>query len=226
MGSEKSLATRTRQRSHSIKQKMYYALHIKKRGYSRKFVKMREYAISGRKPPWYMLFRQRFIVAKTACFCLFFPGKGRVLVPEGRLYAEVIRKDGSVEDLGLISTRVVTDVFVDYLVDQLQSSSGGIAEFRYHGSGISSAAELQTNTALASEVDTRATGTQLEGASSNIYKTQGTVDYAAAFAIVEHGLFRAATGDVLADRSVFAAINVDNGDSIKFTYELTLPAGS
>jgi hypothetical protein len=138
----------------------------------------------------------------------------------------VIRKDGSVEDLGVISTKVITDAFVGYVVDQLQSSTGGIANFRYHAAGIGGGAESQTDTALTSEVATRAIGSQAEGATANIYKTVGTVNFGAAFAIIEHGLFRNTAGDILADRSTFAAINVGNGDSIEFTYELTLPAGS
>ena len=146
--------------------------------------------------------------------------------PEAQLSARVIRASGEVEDLGILSTKVVTDAFVNYVVDELQSSTGGIANFRYHASGIGATAEAQTDTALVSEVSTRGIGSQVEGASANIYRTVGTVIYGASFAITEHGLFRASSGDVLADRSVFGAINVASGDSIEFTYELTLPAGS
>lgn len=172
------------------------------------------------------LFYQRCRIARSACLHLFLPGKTRVVAPESVLSARLIRANGSISDLGILSTKVVTDAFVNYVVDQLQSSTGGIANFRYHGSGIGGAAELQTQTTLSSEVGTRANGTQQEGASANIYKTVGVVNYSASFAIVEHGLFRAASSDVMADRSVFAAINVGVGDSIEFTYELTLPAGS
>jgi len=44
MSSDKSLATRIRQRSHSFKQNMYYKLGIRKRGYSPKFVRALEKA--------------------------------------------------------------------------------------------------------------------------------------------------------------------------------------
>lgn len=44
MSSEKSLATRIRQRSHSMKQDLYYRLGIRKRGYSKKFLKELEQA--------------------------------------------------------------------------------------------------------------------------------------------------------------------------------------
>lgn len=225
MSSGKSLATRIRQRVHSRKQQLYYDLGIRKRGYSPAFLRAQEYDIAKMKPAP-LLFRWTFKEAHVAFRHLFEPGKTRVLAPEGRLYAKVKRKNGTVEDLGLISKRVITDTFVNYLVDQLQSSTGGISNFRFHAAGISASAENQTNTALGSEVSSRGTGTQTEGATANIYQTVGTVNFTAAFAIVEHGLFRASSGDVLADRSVFGAINVGNGDGIEFTYELELPAGN
>jgi len=44
--------------------------------------------------------------------------------------------------------------------------------------------------------------------------------------VTEHGLFNASSAGTLMDRTVFSAINVVNGDSIQFTYELTATAGS
>ena len=44
MSSDKSLATRIRQRSHSMKMDFYYKMGIKKRGYSNKFRKILERA--------------------------------------------------------------------------------------------------------------------------------------------------------------------------------------
>ena len=71
----------------------------------------------------------------------------------------------------------------------------------------------------------RATGTQSTPGSTNIYRSVGTVSFTSTLAITEHGLFTASSGGTLFDRSVFSAINVLNGDSIQFTWELTLPAG-
>jgi hypothetical protein len=53
----------------------------------------------------------------------------------------------------------------------------------------------------------------------------GTISYTTTKAITEHGLFSKATGTTLMDRDEFAAVNVVNGDSIEFTYELTLTSG-
>jgi hypothetical protein len=145
--------------------------------------------------------------------------------PVGRLYVTVMRVDGSTETHGLVSTRVVTTAGVNFLVDAFQGTTEPEA-FKYHGMGTGAVAENVSDTALGTEVETRATGTQVEGASANIYRTVGTITATAPRVVTEHGVFSASTTGTLLDRSVFSAINLANGDSIQFTYELTLPAGS
>lgn len=147
------------------------------------------------------------------------------ITPIGRLYATLIKADGVNEDLGLISTKVVTTAGVNYIVDAFQNTTE-LENMKYHASGTGVAAEAVGDTALGTEVATRATGTTAEGASANIYQTVGTIPYTATLAITEHGILSAAAVGTLLDRSVFSAINVNNGDSIEFTYELTFPAGS
>ncbi len=152
------------------------------------------------------------------------PWMGEV-TPVGRLYVTKISGDGSSEYLGLVSTKVVTDAGVAYLVDAMQ----GIVEpenLRWHASGTGVTAEAASQTALVTEVATRTSGTLAEEASANIFRTVGTISYSSSFAITEHGIFSASSTGTLLDRSVFAAINVANGDSIQFTYELTFPSGS
>ncbi len=147
------------------------------------------------------------------------------ITPVGRLYAIKIKSDGTKEYLGLVCTKVVTTVGVGFIVDAFQNITE-VETMKYHGSGTDSTAEAVGDTAIGTEVESRATGTTTEGASANIYRTVGTIAYTATRAIVEHGVLSASTGGVLLDRSVFAAINVVSGDSIQFTYELTFPAGS
>lgn len=148
------------------------------------------------------------------------------VTPVGRLYAVKIDQHGNSENLGLVSTKVVTDAAVAYLVDGLQANTTDVSLFKFHGSGTGTTAEAASQTALVTAVATRATGSQTEGASANIYRTVGTISYSGSFAITEHGIFSASSGGTMLDRSVFSAINVINGDSIQFTYELTLPSGS
>ena len=145
--------------------------------------------------------------------------------PVGRLYATKISGNGKREDLGLLSTKVVTDAGVAFLVDAFQNLTE-VENFKFHGSGTGATAEAASQTALVTEVATRATGTTTEGASANIYRSVGTISYTATLAITEHGLFSASSAGTMWDRSVFTAINVVNGDSIEFTYDCTFPAGS
>lgn len=143
-------------------------------------------------------------------------------------------KTGEVTDYGLASMRVVTTAGVNAIVDAFQNTVE-VETFKYHGIGTGTNAEASSDTALQTELttqynpdNTRATGTQGEGASANIYRTVGTVTVDASAAITEHGVFtQAATGGgTLLDRSVFSAVNLASSDSLQVPYELTIPAGS
>lgn len=143
----------------------------------------------------------------------------------GFLSAKHFRDGKLFNDLGLVSCRLVTAAFTAYLVDSLQDSTTSPMDvFKYHGSGTDSTAEANTQTALGVEVETRATGTQIEGASINIFKSVATVTYTATRSIVEHGLFSASTAGTMMDRSVFTAVSVVDTDTIEFTYQLTVNA--
>lgn len=145
---------------------------------------------------------------------------------EGKLYVRLIRKDGGIVNYGLVSTKLVTTAFVNFMVDQLQTETSVWGDFKYHDSGEGTTAANITDTDIeTTDGESRATGSQIEGASANIYKSVGTIAYTTTKAITEHGLFNASTGVTLMDRHVFTAINVNNGDSIQFTYELTCTAG-
>ena len=143
----------------------------------------------------------------------------------GRLDARLIRKDGSVVDFGTLGFRVVTTAFVSFVVDQLQTETSVFGDFKYHDSGVGTTAENAANTDMeTTDGESRATGTQTE-ASATVYQSVGTISYTTTKAITEHGLFNASTSGTLMDRTVFSAINVVNGDSIQFTYSLTVSAG-
>jgi len=136
-------------------------------------------------------------------------------------------RNGVWQPLGLLSCKKVTTAFADYIVDSLQDSTTyPLDAFKYHASGTDNTAESNTDTALGTEVETRATGTQIEGSSSNIYKSVGTQTYTASRTIYEHGLFSASSGGTLLDRSVIAGQAVENNDQIEWTYQLTVNAES
>jgi hypothetical protein len=156
------------------------------------------------------------------------------MAPVGYLNAKLIKGNGDIIDYGLVSTRMVTTAFCEFLAAQLITDSSAIGDFKYHETGTDDTpGEAVGDVGLqlfSTEMvgDIRAVGTQVQGASAVGYKSVATVTYdGTGGAIVEHGLFNntRASGGTLMDRSVFAAINVVSGDSIAFTYELTLTAG-
>ena len=134
--------------------------------------------------------------------------------------------DGQQIDYGVVSRRVVTTAFVNYVVDQLQTETSTFGDYKFHDSGVGTTAAAITDTDIeTTDAESRATGTQAEGASANIYQSVGTITYTAGTAVTEHGLFNVVTAGTLMDRHVFAVINVPAAGSIEFTYELTVTAG-
>jgi hypothetical protein len=143
----------------------------------------------------------------------------------GRLRLKQYRQGLLYKDFGLVSTRVVTNAFVNYMVDQMQAEDSEWGDFKYHEAGTTNTAEAAGDTALAAPVESRATGSQEEGGAANIYRSIGTISFTGTRAVVEWGVFNNATGITLLDRTVFTAVNVENGDSIVGTYDLTCTAG-
>jgi hypothetical protein len=156
---------------------------------------------------------------------------------QGRIEAQIeqiLTTGGKLIDYGVLGRRLVTNAGVNFFVDAWQNLTE-IEVLIYHGVGTDNTAESAGDTALGAESttalnpdSTRATGSQTEGASANIFRTVGTVTFDGSAAIVEHGLLsQAATGGgVLWDRTVHGAINVVDGDSIQYTHETTINSGS
>ncbi len=144
-----------------------------------------------------------------------------------KLSARLIKADGSVINYGVLGYKQVTTAFVEFLVDNMQVESAEWGDFKFHDSGVGSTAEAIGDTDIeTTDGEARVSGTQVDGASANIYRSVGTIAYTTTKIIREHGVFSIVTAGTMMDRTVFAAINVDNGDSIEFTYEITFPAGS
>lgn len=151
-----------------------------------------------------------------------------------RLSLMVHKATGEWVDYGVVSFRQVTDTGVQFIVDAFQNSVEP-ENMKYHGIGTGAGAEGAGNTALTTEIttaynpdNTRPTGTTVEGASANIFRTVGTITPDAAVACTEHGIFsQAATGGgVMIDRHTFAVVNLNgSGDSLVATYELTFSSG-
>lgn len=158
--------------------------------------------------------------------------------PYGALWGRVIKGNGEVIDLGLMSLRVVTTAGVNKLVACMNAGdTTTFTTFKYHGFGTGTTNESSSDTALVTELtteyatnSTRPTGTQTTGGSSNVYRSVATLspDSGGVLAITEHGLFSANASGTLWDRSKFSAYNLDSaaGDSLQVTYDCTFAAGS
>ena len=156
---------------------------------------------------------------------LFTKGTG-IATYTGSLSLVHVRENGQRVNYGKVAYGLVTTAFVNFMVDQMQTETSQWGDFKYHDSGVGTTAAAVGDTDIeTTDGESRATGSQTEGASANIYKSVGTISYTTTKAITEHGLFSQATGTTLLDRHVFSAVNVVNGDSIEFTYELTCNAG-
>lgn len=134
---------------------------------------------------------------------------------------------------GLVTDQGVADLAAQFV------TSGGLAVYTNHASGTGTNAPAITDTALQTELtfvlgapSTRpaASSQTSTGSSSTSPATVtsiGTIPYTASANITEWGLFNSATigAGHMWDRRTFAAIAVINGDSIQFTYTLSIPAG-
>lgn len=143
----------------------------------------------------------------------------------GELRATLIRSDGSRLDLGVVGKKSVTNAGVNFLVDDWDGGANDFSLMNQHDSGTGAVAENVTDVGMGTAAGpARVAGTKSQP-TANQARTVATIAYTATLAITEHGLFSATTGVTLWDRTVFTAINVVNGDSIQFTYTLTINAG-
>lgn len=112
------------------------------------------------------------------------------------------------------------------------SYPAAISDFRYHACGSEDTATAEAHTGLVSECTTqtdannvRQYGTQVVGASSNIYRTVATINFDATDVITEWGLFHTSavnSGHMWSRVVVTPGIGVNSGDSITWTYDLTI----
>lgn len=142
------------------------------------------------------------------------------------LEARLLHGDGSITEYGLIGTRVVTTAFVTALATYMYDGSGTApTAYDYHACGTGTNAEANGDTALQTDSGVARVSGTASNPSAGLYRSVGTMSFTSTLAITEHGLLSASSSGTLLDRTVFSAINVVSGDSIQFTYTLTISAG-
>jgi hypothetical protein len=158
--------------------------------------------------------------------------KGQALIPGSAIFAtklkaQLLGPDGlPLEPERDLGSGVVTTAGVVYMAADMAGGASDINAFNWHGTGTGATAAAIGDTALQTPAGpARQSGTQTTPGSTNVYRSVATLAYTSTLAITEWGLFSAVTTGTLWDRKVFTAINVVNGDSIQFTYDLTITAG-
>lgn len=125
------------------------------------------------------------------------------------------------KDLG---SGLVTNAAVNLWAADWNNASATVKLANFHDSGTGGTAPTISDTIMQNQTGAaRVVGTQSN--TNNIYQTVGTLIYGGSFAISEWGLFTAISGPTLFDHRTFAAINCVTGDTIQFTYQLTLVSG-
>jgi len=103
--------------------------------------------------------------------------------------------------------------------------------FTYMAIGITGTGEVNTDTALASEISSG--GGSRASATCNRVTTTYTDDtaqwvktwtFSSGFAVVESGIFDAASTGVMLSRKTFSAVNVVSGDQLQITWKVQVSA--
>lgn len=168
---------------------------------------------------------------------VYVPGPGEAAMPGSAVFSTHLHaihrsRRGQVLDIRDLGDGLVTHAGVRLLSQDTAVTAGTatLAAMKYAGTGTGTTAATALDTALTTAIGTTATaGTNTNAdASPNATVTNvTTVPYTASYAVTEWGLFNSGTlsGATMFDHRVFAAINVVSGDSIQFTYTLTLNSG-
>lgn len=162
---------------------------------------------------------------------LWTPDQGQAILPGGLVFGSnleaAIIREGRVIDRVDLGSGLVTTAGVVYLAADFAAGASDINAMNWHGSGIGTTAPVIANTALENTTGApaRVSGTQSTPGATNIYRSVATTAYTSTLAITEWGLFSASTAGTMWDRKTFTALNVANGDSIQWTYDLTITAG-
>ena len=125
---------------------------------------------------------------------------------------------------------VVTNKGKAIFADRVRTSPGTYTtspKFCGMGTGATGAARtaVAADTALSTEVETRATGTESTVTTTNTgdtYQVVGTQTATAGRAIDEAGLFDASTTGNMFTSATLNVVNLNNGDSIQWTWQVKL----
>ena len=143
------------------------------------------------------------------------------LTVTGHVTIEQIR-DGRVIDTREGPNLVVT-VGLAWLAGALSGDVASPETMKYIAVGTGSTAAAAGDTALGTEVESRATGTQSRvttTVTNDTYQCVGTIEFTGSHALREVGLFSANSSGTMAARQVYDALNVTADDTLQVTWKL------
>lgn len=157
----------------------------------------------------------------------------------GHVCLTIVAPDGTREEYGLVSLRVITTVGAQQVVKAFLGTFS-LNNFRYHALGSGSAEETIADTALTTEhsslydtSNTRTTGTLQQGVSATVFRTVGTTTLSGTALIAEFGLFSQAatnsgspTGGYMFDRALITPETILVGYSLVSDYRLGVVSGT
>lgn len=128
------------------------------------------------------------------------------------------------------SANVVTNLGKAILADRVRTSPGTYTVSpKFCGMGVGATGAGRTaaaaDTALTTEVESRATGTESAVTVTNTgdaYQVVGTIAASAGRSVDEAGLFDASTVGHMFTSATFTVIPLNNGDSVQFTWKVQL----
>ena len=133
---------------------------------------------------------------------------------------------GKWEDLGLVSTKLVTTAFAEFVVDALQDSTTYPLDlFTWHDMGDDNTAEDNAHTALQNSRETRVNDTSPGENTAQVFQSIATIVATGGYTAQEHGIFNDQVANTMMDRNLIPNAPVlITDDQVEFTYELTVNA--
>lgn len=152
----------------------------------------------------------------------------------GEWQVVIYRADGTVEDLGVVCRKVITDTSLVKFADALYDGSFSPQSFAWGGVGSGTTAPAAGDTALASEFTTQLTVDNQRTAVTKSKPTTTSVKMTFAATLdttvsaAEFGIFsqQATGGGTLLDRGTMTPYTLGNGDGFGGVFTMTFARGS
>lgn len=149
------------------------------------------------------------------------PNAQETITVRGSVYIEQFRNGRRIDARHF--DNLIMNVGLQWLSGALSGDTGTPSLMKYVAIGTSTTAAAATQTALITEVETRATGDQSRVTTivtSDTYRAVGTITMTGTHAITECGFFSASSTGSMMARQTFAAINAVATDTIQVTWSI------